>query len=116
MDDSVLTTVKKLLGIMEDYEHFDTDILFHINTVLMILNQLGVGPPNGMFVTDKSTTWRDITDGKTDLGCLQSYVFLRVKLIFDPPLTSSVIESMNRVISELEWRLNITVDTGEVVK
>lgn len=114
MDNSILTSVKKMLGIMEDYEHFDQDIIMHINAVLMILSQLGVGPPHGLLITDKTTTWRDIINDKTDLGCLQTYMFLRVKLMFDPPLTSSVMESMNRLISEMEWRLNITVDPHAV--
>lgn len=111
MNDSILTTVKKMLGITEEYEHFDQDIIMHINATLFILTQLGIGPKGGLMITDKSTTWLDFAGDNVDLGSLQTYVYLRVKLMFDPPLTSSITESMNRLISELEWRMYVTVDS-----
>lgn len=110
MDESILTSIKKLLGITEDYQHFDQDLIMHINAVLMTLTQIGVGPVGGMLITDDSTTWEEFAGEVTDLGGIQSYVYLKVKLLFDPPQTSSVAEAINRQINELEWRLNFVVD------
>lgn len=112
--DSILTTIKKLLGIMEDYEHFDTDIIIHINTVLSTLRQLGVGPKKGFRIEGKETTWGEFVDSD-DLRFedVKTFIYLKVKLIFDPPAASSAIEAMNRAISELEWRLNATAESTE---
>ena len=110
MDESILTSIKRLLGITEDYQHFDQDLIMHINSVLMTLTQIGVGPVGGMLITDDSTTWEEFAGEVTDLGGIQSYVYLKVKLLFDPPQTSSVTEAINRQINELEWRLNFVVD------
>ena len=108
--DSILTSVKKMLGIPEDYEQFDMDIIMHINSVFMILTQLGVGPEEGFTISNKSDKWSDfIGEGKL-VELIKSYVYLKVRLIFDPPQSSSVIEAMNRQISEFEWRINVAVD------
>lgn len=112
MNDSILTSVKKMLGIEEDYEHFDPDIIMHINAVLMILNQIGLGPKEGLIINDKTTPWSSLIPNEQELGCVRTYVYLKVKLIFDPPLSSSGIEAINKYISELEWRINISVDSG----
>lgn len=111
--DSILTSVKKMLGITEDYEHFDADLIMHINSVFMILTQLGVGPSEGFSIEDDSAIWDDFISTGSNLEAVKSYVYLKVKLLFDPPLSSAVMESMNRMISELEWRLNVSVDPGE---
>lgn len=111
--DSILTSVKKMLGITEDYEHFDADLIMHINSVFMILTQLGVGPSEGFSIEGESDTWDDFISTGSNLEAVKSYVYLKVKLLFDPPLSSAVMESMNRMISELEWRLNVSVDPGE---
>ena len=108
--DSILTSIKKLLGIEEEYTQFDADIIMHINTVFTILTQVGVGPADGFSITDKTATWSNFTGGVIDLNSIQTYIFLKVKLLFDPPTSSAVIESMNRSISELEWRLFVTAD------
>lgn len=110
--DSILTSIKKLLGPSADYTHFDPDIIMHINTVLMTLNQIGVGPKNGFIIEDDTSTWADFLPdaGIIQLEAVKSYMYLKVKLLFDPPLSSAVMESINRQISELEWRLNIAVD------
>lgn len=109
--DSILTSIKKLLGITEEYEHFDADLIMHINSVFMILNQLGVGPVNGFMITDKFATWADyLPDGK-NLESVKSYMHLKVKLLFDPPLSSAVMECMKQMISELEWRINLEAET-----
>lgn len=109
--ESILTSIKKLLGIAEDYEHFDSDIIMHINSVFMILTQIGVGPSEGFFITDKNATWDEFIPTGKSLESVKSYMYMKVKLLFDPPQSSAVMESMNRMISEFEWRLNIEVDT-----
>ena len=108
--DSILTSIKKLLGIEEEYTQFDSDIIMHINTVFLNLTQLGVGPAEGFLIEDDSATWGDFIGDSNQLQAVKTYVYLKVKLLFDPPLSSSVTESINRIISELEWRLNVAVD------
>ena len=108
--DSILTSIKKLLGIAEDYEHFDQDLIIHINSVLSVLTQLGVGPSEGFSIEDENATWNDFIPEDKRLSSIRSYVYMKVKLLFDPPLSSSVMESMNRMISEFEWRLNVTAE------
>lgn len=107
--DSILTSIKKLLNISEEYEYFDSDIIMHINSTLLVLTQLGVGPPEGFFISDKFAIWDDFI-GDANLEMVKSYVFLKVKLLFDPPTSSAAMEATNRLISEFEWRLNIAVD------
>lgn len=108
--DSILTSIKKMLGITEEYEHFDQDIIMHINAVFMILNQLGVGPSEGFSIHDKHAIWSDFVSDMNKIEAVKSYMYLKVKLLFDPPLSSSVVESIKNQINELEWRLNIAVD------
>lgn len=112
--DSILTSVKKMLGITEDYEHFDTDIIIHINSVFSVLSQLGVGPSEGFVITDKSQTWADyIQDEDPRLNMVKSYMYAKVRMIFDPPTSGAVSEAMNNTIKELEFRLNVQVDPGD---
>lgn len=111
--ESILTSVKKMLGITEEYEHFDPDIIMHINSVFMILNQLGVGPAGGFIIEDDTTTWSDFTNNTVSLESVKSYMYLKVRLLFDPPTSGTVIESMNRMISELEWRLNVAAESAQ---
>ena len=108
--ESILTSVKKMLGIPEDYEHFDADIIMHINSVFMILTQLGVGPAEGFTIMDEDAIWSDFIQDKKTIESVKSYMYLKVRLLFDPPLSSAVLDSMNRLISELEWRLNVEAD------
>lgn len=118
--DSILTSIKKLLGITEEYTHFDVDIIMHINTVLAILTQMGVGPAEGFSIEDKSATWDEFVSNKLYYEPVKTYVYLKVKLLFDPPLSSAVMEATNRMISEMEWRLYAAAETkslqGEEVK
>lgn len=107
---SILNSIKKMLGISEDYTQFDDDIIMHINSVFLNLNQLGVGPESGFSIEDDTAEWTDFIDDNVKLQAVKSYMYLKVKLLFDPPLSSAVTESMNRMISELEWRLNVEVD------
>ena len=108
--DSILTSIKKMLGITEEYTHFDSDLIIHINTALGILTQLGVGPSRGYLIKDKSGSWSDFVGCDSRLEFIKSYVHLKVKLIFDPPLSSPVIESINKTINELEWRIQVQAD------
>lgn len=110
--DSILTSIKKLLGIDEECIDFDTDIIIHINSVLMILTQLGVGPSEGFSIEDKYDYWEDfLGDDIGKLKSVRTYIYLKVKLIFDPPSSSAVMEAMKHTISELEWRLNVAAET-----
>lgn len=110
--ESILTSIKKLLGITEDYDHFDTDIIIHINSVFMILSQLGVGPDKGFSISDKFKTWSEfLPESDPRFEAVKSYMYLKVKILFDPPQSSIVMESMNRMIYEYEWRLNIAAET-----
>lgn len=110
--ESILTSIKLLLGITEDYDYFDAQIITHINSVFMILTQLGVGPPEGFIINDKSNTWNEfIPDGKS-LELVKSYVHLKVRTLFDPPSSSVVMESTNRMINEFEWRLNAAAESN----
>lgn len=111
--ESILTSVKKMLGIPEDYEHFDADIIMHINSVFMILTQLGVGPAEGFTIMDEDATWNDFIQDNKKIQSVKSYMYLKVRLLFDPPLSSAVIDSMTRLINELEWRLNVAVDPDQ---
>lgn len=108
--ESILTSIKKMLGITEDYTHFDDDIIMHINSVFMILTQMGVGPAEGFFIEDKSALWEDFTTDVINLQAIKSYMYLKVKLLFDPSASSAVTESTNKLISELEWRLYVAAD------
>ena len=109
--ESILTSIKKMLGITEEYEQFDADIIMHINSVFMILTQLGVGPSDGFSIKDKTNTWDEFIPTDNGLEAVKSYVYMKVKLLFDPPLISTVTESMNRMINEFEWRLNIAAES-----
>lgn len=111
MEESILITIKKLLGISREYMHFDTDIIVHINTVFMNLNQLGVGPVNGFSIKDDKTKWKDFIGDNKKLNAVQTYIYLKVKLAFDPPLSSTVMEANKQMINELEWRLNVEAES-----
>ena len=105
--DSILNTIKKLLGIQPEYKNFDEDIIVGINTAFATLNQIGVGPPEGFIIEDENQTWADYITS-ANLVMVKTYIHQKVKLLFDPP-NGSVLESLDRSISELEWRLYIEV-------
>lgn len=109
--ESILTSVKKLLGITEGYNHFDSDIIMHINSALFTLKQLGVGPSEGFTISDKNAVWTDFVEDISKLEAVKTYVYLKVKLVFDPPASSAVMEAIKNQISEYEWRLNVEVET-----
>lgn len=116
MSDSILTSVKKILGLAEDYTIYDLDITMHINSALATLTQLGIGPQDGFAIEDATSTWDDFlatTTSPIQLNPVKTYVCLRVRLIFDPPATSFAIDSFQKQINELEWRLNIVRETTD---
>jgi hypothetical protein len=104
---SILTDTKKLLGIEEDYAAFDLDVLTHINSVLSTLSQLGIGPAGGFAIEDATATWEDFAGTDKELSSIKTYVYLRVRMFFDPPTTSYLISAYEKQIEELEWRLNV---------
>lgn len=104
---SILSSTKKSLNLAEDYEAFDPDIIMHINSVFSTLNQLGVGPADGFMIEDKETTWDAFLGSDPRLNHVKTYVFLRVKLLFDPPSTGFHTTAIEHQIKELEWRLNV---------
>lgn len=112
MNESILTSIKKLLGIDKLDKNFDPDIIMHINSALMILTQLGLGKSDGFFITDETETWNDFLNGDfvSKFEGAKTYVYMKVKLIFDPPTSSAVIESMTRMVNEFEWRLNAAAE------
>ena len=110
--ESILTSIKKMLGITEEYKQFDPDIIMHINSVFMILNQLGVGPSEGFRINDEYATWSEFISDDSYLDLVKSYMVMKVKLLFDPPQSSIVMEATNRMISEAEWRLNVAVESS----
>ncbi len=111
--ESILTSIKKLLGIDAGYTHFDPDLVMHINSVFSILTQMGVGPPDGFLITGAGEEWPSFITDQSCLQLVKSYIYLKVRLIFDPPLSSAAIESINQQIKEFEFRLFIAADSTE---
>jgi hypothetical protein len=107
MEESILNSTKKILGLDANYTVFDTDVLIHLNSVFGILNQLGIGPDGGFMVEDDQAEWNDFLDNDPRLSAVKTYVYLRVRILFDPPTTSFLLMSMTEQIRELEWRLNV---------
>jgi hypothetical protein len=107
MEESILKSTKKILNLADDYTPFDLDIITHINAAFSVLDQLGVGPEGGFSIVDDTTLWSEYTAPPNQLQLVKTYVYLKVRLVFDPPATSFLIESMNKQILEYEWRLNV---------
>lgn len=112
-DGSILNTIKKLLNISYDDKNFDTDIIIQINSVFTILRQLGLGPSEGFRITGEDEEWNDFIDDDSMLDAIKTYVYLKTKLAFDPPLNASLLEAFERQIKELEWRLNVSVESDQ---
>lgn len=115
MMESILVSIKKLLGIKADYTYFDDDIIMHINTVFSALSQIGVGPEDGFSISDDLSLWYDYLQDNKKLNLIKTYMYLRVKLIFDPPASGIVTDSVKRTIDELEWRIYTEIDNGNEV-
>jgi hypothetical protein len=112
MEDSILVTVKKMLGLGEDYTVFDLDVITHINSVFTTLTQLAVGPPGGFSIEDDTALWGDFITPEMNLHAVKTYIYLRVRLLFDPPQTAHHQTAVQEQIKELEWRLNVQADPG----
>jgi len=112
MEDSILYSIKKMLGLDPDYSAFDADIMIHINSVFMILRQLGVGPQDGYAISGPDEKWSDFLGSSTLLEPVKSYIYLKVRSVFDPPSNSYVQDAIQKQIAEYEWRLNVEVDPG----
>lgn len=109
--ESILTSIKKMLGIEADYDHFDHDIISHINSTFNALNQLGVGPEEGYMISSDKETWDDfLGEFVRNLAMIKSYVYLKVRMIFDPPSSSIVANAFSESIKEYESRINIQVE------
>ena len=111
-NDSILTSVKKMLGIAEEYTHFDDDIIMHINAVLFTLHQLGVGE-TPYTISDESQVWSDFCPDINKLEAIRPYVYLKVRMAFDPPTATAAMEAAKNLISEYEFRINVAVDPKE---
>ena len=111
MSESILTNTKKILGIAEDYEAFDVDIIMHINSVFSTLQQIGVGPELGFEIENKMDVWSTyLGEDNYLLNMVKTYMYMRVRLMFDPPATSFAIDSMQKQIDQMEWRLQVATD------
>lgn len=113
MEQGILTSTKKILGLGSDYTAFDQDILTHINSAFAVLYQLGVGPSTPFSIEDDSSVWSDFVVPTEQLSLIKSYFYLKVRTYFDPPTTSFHIEAMNNQIKELEWRLSTFREEAE---
>jgi hypothetical protein len=104
---SILTSVKKSLGIAAEQEEFDVDIIMFINSIFVILHHLGIGPNNGFQIQDAVPTWTDYVGSSPLMNIIPTYVSLRVRMLFDPPTTSYLQEAMKNQIDEMEWRISV---------
>jgi hypothetical protein len=108
--DSILISIKKLLGIEAEYTHFDPDIIMAINSAMMALSQLGIGTGYSLLITGNLETWSSFLSNRDDLEAVKSYVYLKTRLMFDPPGNSFLIEAIKDQIKELEWRINVQAE------
>lgn len=114
--DSILLWVEKSIGIAEGDRHFDPDIIAHINSAFKVLKQLGVGPTKGFAIMDETAVWSDFIEDPVELAGVMSYMYAKVKLIFDPPLSATHKEALEETVNEFEWRLNLDAETDLIPK
>ena len=113
--DSILNTIKKLLGIDADDDSFDVDITIGINAAIFNLSQMGVGPNNSFILTSVDQKWSDyMGTNVVNLESIKKYLYLKTKMVFDPPTNSTVIESINNTLKEIEWRMMLAVETNNL--
>lgn len=115
VQNSILNTEKKMLGIDLDDDAFDDELLVHINGIVMTLHQLGVGIDQHFYVADNTTTWDELLDNRDDLQAVKTYIYLKLRQQFDPPTNSFVLTSIEKQIAELEWRLNVQAEADHSV-
>lgn len=112
--DSILNSIKKLIGLDPEYTEFDTDLIIHINSVFLDLEQLGAGSQEGFFIEGSTETWEDfLPDDPLVLNSIKSYMYLKVKKLFDPPTSSSAMDSLNSLIDRFEWRINVAIENKD---
>lgn len=112
--DSILNSIKKLIGLDPDYTEFDTDLIIHINSVFLDLEQIGAGSQEGFFIEGSTETWEDfLPDDPLVLNSIKSYMYLKVKKLFDPPTSSSAMDSLNSLIDRFEWRINVAIENKD---
>jgi len=112
MSDSILNSTKRALDVPLNYDVFDQNIIMHINSVFSTLNQIGIGPADGFEIEDDSNTWTNYIGTNVRYNLVKSYMYLRVKMLFDPPATSFLIEAMTKQKDEMEWRLSVMREAG----
>lgn len=112
-EESILEYVKRLLGIQSDYDHFDPDIIYGINAAFAVLTQLGVGPKEGFAISGDSAVWNDFLTDTMRIALVKEYVYLKTRLLFDPPTSGTLLDAYNKTAAEYEWRLYVASDGGE---
>lgn len=112
MDESILLTIKKLIGIEDELDAFDIDVMVFTNSTFSTLTQLGVGPPEGFVIVDGTESWSDYTMDPVLLGFVKTYIATKVKLTFDPPSSSALLKAMEDTIKELTWRMIVHVESS----
>ena len=113
--DSILDSIKKVLGLDPEYTEFDIDIIMHINSIFSTLHQLGVGPEEEFSISDNTSIWDDFIGTTKDINSVKSYVYLKARLMFYPPATSFAIAAFEKQATELEWRLNVVTEGANYV-
>jgi hypothetical protein len=113
--ESILDSIKKVLGLDPEYTEFDNDVIMHVNSIFSTLNQLGVGPEDSFSIEDSTSIWDDFIGSAKNISSVKSYVYLKVRLIFDPPATSFAIAAFEKQAAELEWRLNVVMEGANYV-
>lgn len=114
IENSILNDIKSMLGPSYDDNSFDTDIIIYINSIFTILRQLGVGPVTGYRIKDSNNIWSEFVKDEEMLDAVKMYIYLKVKLAFDPPLNASLVETFTNQAKELEWRLNVSVESDPI--
>ncbi len=110
LQSSILNTIKQMLGIDETFNGFDPEITIDINSALMNLHQIGIGPSDGFQIASESDAWEDLTVDVSQLNGIKTYIYLKTRLLFDPPSNSFLVQSIEKQIQELEWRLNVNAE------
>ena len=110
MEESILKTIKQLIGCPDDFEQFDLDLIVHINSAFATLTQLGVGPKEGYRITGADNEWSEFEDDIQKLSLIKDYVYIKTRLLFDPPISGSLMDSLKEQLKEMEWRLYMLYD------
>lgn len=113
MKESILLTIKKMLGLEDDYGAFDTDVIVGINSAIFVLTQLGIGPQGGFSIHGPGETWRELIGNAKNLEAVKSYIYIKTRLVFDPPTNSFLLDALNKQAQEFEWRLNVNAEHKE---